>query len=181
MQGVLNGGGGPGLPGGSRRVDRDGHCGRGRFSRLWWPCGHSRRMGHGGRFFLTLSVDEHNITPCRKALHIAGWSSLVARRAHNPKVVGSNPAPATSEFAGQRLRASGLFLFDVIAQRGRSSRHAVSGRPRASGTTGWREIKRPLGLAPNSGLNPYNGVVRSRCSAKDAGSTRGLMLPGGMC
>ena len=25
----------------------------------------------------------------------AGWSSPVARRAHNPKVVGSNPAPAT--------------------------------------------------------------------------------------
>ena len=29
--------------------------------------------------------------------HIAGWSSLVARRAHNPKVAGSNPAPATQE------------------------------------------------------------------------------------
>ncbi len=28
----------------------------------------------------------------------AGWSSLVARRAHNPKVVGSNPAPATKSF-----------------------------------------------------------------------------------
>ena len=26
---------------------------------------------------------------------VAGWSSSVARRAHNPKVVGSNPAPAT--------------------------------------------------------------------------------------
>gem|GEM_PF-3927644 len=26
---------------------------------------------------------------------IAGWSSQAARRAHNPKVVGSNPAPAT--------------------------------------------------------------------------------------
>jgi hypothetical protein len=26
----------------------------------------------------------------------AGWSSLVARRAHNPEVVGSNPTPATS-------------------------------------------------------------------------------------
>ena len=26
---------------------------------------------------------------------IAGWSSSVARWAHNPKVVGSNPAPAT--------------------------------------------------------------------------------------
>ncbi len=28
----------------------------------------------------------------------AGWSSLAARRAHNPKVVGSNPAPATKFF-----------------------------------------------------------------------------------
>ena len=25
---------------------------------------------------------------------VAGWSSSVARRAHHPKVVGSNPAPA---------------------------------------------------------------------------------------
>ncbi len=27
---------------------------------------------------------------------IVGWSSLVARQAHNLKVVGSNPTPATS-------------------------------------------------------------------------------------
>ena len=27
-------------------------------------------------------------------IYISGWSSLVARWAHNPKVVGSNPAPA---------------------------------------------------------------------------------------
>ena len=33
--------------------------------------------------------------PASLALHAAGWSSLVARRAHNPKVVGSNPTPAT--------------------------------------------------------------------------------------
>src|SRR3546814_21198532 len=32
----------------------------------------------------------------------AGWSSQVARRAHNPKVAGSNPAPATHESPGQR-------------------------------------------------------------------------------
>ena len=32
---------------------------------------------------------------------IAGWSSLVARRAHNPKVVGSNPAPAIALFNGK--------------------------------------------------------------------------------
>src|SRR5271165_1232934 len=30
----------------------------------------------------------------------AGWSSSVARWAHNPEVAGSNPAPAT-KFAGQ--------------------------------------------------------------------------------
>ena len=28
-------------------------------------------------------------------LFLAGWSSQVARRAHNPKVEGSNPSPAT--------------------------------------------------------------------------------------
>jgi hypothetical protein len=27
----------------------------------------------------------------------AGWSSLVARRAHNPEVEGSNPSPATTK------------------------------------------------------------------------------------
>ncbi len=29
---------------------------------------------------------------------IAGWSSPVARRAHNPKVEGSNPSPAMFSF-----------------------------------------------------------------------------------
>jgi hypothetical protein len=35
----------------------------------------------------------------------AGWSSLVARWAHNPKVGGSNPPPATNAIIG--LRAIG--------------------------------------------------------------------------
>ncbi len=30
----------------------------------------------------------------------AGWSSQVARRAHNPKVGGSNPPPATKKIKG---------------------------------------------------------------------------------
>src|SRR5438094_5931732 len=30
---------------------------------------------------------------------IAGWSSLVARQAHNLKVVGSNPTPATNSLS----------------------------------------------------------------------------------
>jgi hypothetical protein len=42
---------------------------------------------------LRVSFDE----PLRFRYHaFAGWSSLVARRAHNPKVVGSNPTPATN-------------------------------------------------------------------------------------
>src|SRR6266550_8613633 len=34
---------------------------------------------------------------CRSKHIDAGWSSLVARRAHNPEVVGSNPTPAITE------------------------------------------------------------------------------------
>ena len=34
--------------------------------------------------------------PFSSATYIAGWSSLVARWAHNPKVRGSNPLPATN-------------------------------------------------------------------------------------
>ena len=35
------------------------------------------------------------LTLLKRNFNIAGWSSLEARRAHNPKVVGSNPTPAT--------------------------------------------------------------------------------------
>ena len=35
------------------------------------------------------------VSPASRRIQIAGWSSLVARQAHNLKVVGSNPAPAT--------------------------------------------------------------------------------------
>ena len=54
----------------------------------------------------------------------AGWSSLEARRAHNPKVIGSNPIPAThaqiAQLVEQRtenprvagsIPALGIFLF----------------------------------------------------------------------
>ena len=43
----------------------------------------------------------------RTMAYVAGWSSLAARRAHNPKVVGSNPTPATiwrHSSAGQSIR-----------------------------------------------------------------------------
>ena len=50
---------------------------------------------------------------------IAGWSSSVARRAHNPKVVSSNLAPATNEKARNfgtisRLRVSFYLLKNAV-------------------------------------------------------------------
>ena len=43
---------------------------------------------------------------------IAGWSSLVARRAHNPKVRGSNPLPATkTQF---RLASMQAFFYSKV-------------------------------------------------------------------
>ena len=42
------------------------------------------------------SVVRIHLRPLKlNILAIAGWSSLAARRAHNPKVIGSNPVPAT--------------------------------------------------------------------------------------
>ena len=45
------------------------------------------------------------MVPYARTLHIsaAGWSSQVARRAHNPKVRGSNPLPATKLFEACQL------------------------------------------------------------------------------
>ena len=37
----------------------------------------------------------HARIPVLTSCYAAGWSSQVARRAHNPEVVGSNPTPAT--------------------------------------------------------------------------------------
>ena len=48
----------------------------------------------------------------------AGWSSPVARQAHNLKVAGSNPAPATNfiDSTGKPLSPSGFFAF-VASER----------------------------------------------------------------
>jgi hypothetical protein len=46
-----------------------------------------------------------------RSIYDAGWSSLVARRAHNPKVVSSNLTPATNFGFTGRAQAPGLFFF----------------------------------------------------------------------
>ncbi len=58
---------------------------------------------------------------------VAGWSSPVARQAHNLKVVGSNPTPATIiKPLGQRL--SGFFVSAALRWLFRS-RHGVATAP----------------------------------------------------
>ena len=55
-----------------------------------------------------MSVTEQHEKSC--TVSDAGWSSLVARRAHNPKVVGSNPAPATNFTYSEGVFPSGVYL-----------------------------------------------------------------------
>ena len=45
-------------------------------------------------------------------IYIAGWSSLVARWAHNPEVIGSNPIPATKWFRGVAVITSACHAED---------------------------------------------------------------------
>ena len=44
---------------------------------------------------LASMVRIHHHPLAKAFMDIAGWSSLEARRAHNPEVTGSNPVPAT--------------------------------------------------------------------------------------
>ena len=45
----------------------------------------------------------------------AGWSSLVARWAHNPKVAGSNPVPATKLVGDVAQLAERLICIQEVA------------------------------------------------------------------
>ena len=72
--------------------------------------------GYSRKFGLALIAEAGNIFSCLKAHNIlrggAVWS---ARRAHNPKVIGSNPVPATKHSAGQNDKSSDLlFLFSAL-------------------------------------------------------------------
>ena len=48
-------------------------------------------------------------------MNIAGWSSLEARRAHNPKVIGSNPVPATQVFT--KVKITNAQIAQLVEQR----------------------------------------------------------------
>ncbi len=69
-------------------------------------CVHYNRTVPGKRF--THALDSQRLEIYNLSI-IAGWSSLVARWAHNPKVGGSNPSPATKAFINSH-REGGFFI-----------------------------------------------------------------------
>ena len=93
------------------------------FGLVFKTCGGSPRAALGGFDshalppFLAFSRTAcGGLDPCKLAMRRygvsspnAGWSSPVARRAHNPKVEGSNPSPATSRQTRTRPRAAKLW------------------------------------------------------------------------
>src|SRR5690606_35617675 len=96
----------------------------------------------------------------------AGWSSQVARRAHNPKVAGSNPAPATKW--ERRLESEPALFFALPAPRAPHHGHEPSGPPgekaacrrhHARGMTAEpRDVRRLRSRAP---ATPPGGRARS--------------------
>ena len=100
----------------------------------------------------------------------AGWSSLVARRAHNPKVAGSNPAPATTKALVTALLRPGLrrsgtklltdLLTDDPAQGGIRGGDAVSA---SVCSTFWALSMSSLTCIVNRALGCGNGSNGERC------------------
>ncbi len=76
----------------------------------------------------------------------AGWSSLVARRAHNPKVVGSNPAPATNQIQRSKIlqsRMTDAGWSSLVARRAHNPK--VVGSNPAPATNTSKNNKHPSG------------------------------------
>ena len=71
----------------------------------------------GWPYGLALLASLGAFAPCDAELGSAGWSSPVARQAHNLKVVGSNPTPATNLISKTSNKdpaaCSGVLVFEV--------------------------------------------------------------------
>src|ERR1035438_6594441 len=66
----------------------------------------------------------------------AGWSSLVARWAHNPKVASSNLAPATRKINGLALHGLARFSFGRMEYDSPKTRRRIDGHATLPGRSG---------------------------------------------
>ena len=76
-------------------------------------------------FSRPLLLDKYIPGAYNTSISGAGWSSLEARRAHNPKVIGSNPIPATEKEAIIRQVKASFFVLRLAKKQG----NLISGRP----------------------------------------------------
>ena len=95
---------------------------------------------------------------------IAGWSSPVARQAHNLKVIGSNPIHATKFEALENVMFSRAFCCPDFGLKFRSWKRRGSGRRKVAAEN-WRSCVRlddsiVIGSAQHSSL-PGRGAARA--------------------
>ena len=106
----------------------------------------------------------------------AGWSSPVARQAHNLKVEGSNPSPATIQKPGSR-KAAGLFLpFGGLVRRVARVPGAPPRVPilRRLGRAGARASARPT----SNRTRPHRPTRSARCRGNRAYPRRSRGIAG---
>src|SRR5712692_7012625 len=77
------------------------------------------------RYCVAAKIRQFDATSRIRDSHEAGWSSLVARRAHNPKVVSSNLTPATMG-AYQETPLSALLIYGYELGRNTSLSNSLS-------------------------------------------------------
>jgi hypothetical protein len=127
----------------------------------------SQRADPSGAALLAFSNAAHGA---------AGWSSPVARQAHNLKVVGSNPTPATTTQLGPSTIAS-LFQrgFCAFASRVESGQLVVASGHRPSGKFRWRSISSSI-LQKRHGQR--DACVVGTHSARNLALSRGVAPQG---
>jgi hypothetical protein len=101
---------------------------------------------------------------------IAGWSSPVARQAHNLKVAGSNPAPATNQQAPENMTFSGAFRFPYLGSENPPWKRRGSGRRKVAACN-----RRTKPRRSDSDRN-FRRSGRSRCETRRNLAERTLKL-----
>jgi hypothetical protein len=101
----------------------------------------------------------------------AGWSSLVARQAHNLKVVGSNPTPAPNLAPGFNPRGFLLRHLDESKKAGVRSRSAVA--------SGGQLL--PIPEENENQATAINNSPGRRCRSGSAGGGFGLIKTRAEC
>ena len=89
---------------------------------------------------------EDGHTPSGVHAFGAGWSSPVARQAHNLKVAGSNPAPATNAYTYEHTHK----LTDIITDDRKPAGHHARGLSviRAAHGVGWARSRAVSAVVP---------------------------------